>query len=202
MIRNVSILARDLTWLVFLGGACAASHGDRGAPEQAVDPVSTGIAGRVSAQAVRESALTASNFSIKVDGPCNPATDGWKPEPIAVTDQQQAEIDRGEDPDITPPGYVDKAPIGEPFCVGYPILRPGEGTPEEVGVWRVECASDRDCPEGSLCPLDETPGVFCAVACSSEADCLSGQVCRKYGDKGTSSCACGPPDWCGHPPTI
>ncbi len=134
-----------------------------------------------------QASLTA---TVQIDSACDPAKDGWKPEPVPLSaaDAQPSVIS-------CPVGYQHIAPAGSPYCAYATQLIPGEPQGREVHFWAAVCQSDDHCPTGARCPIDNG-NQNCAVECTDSGDCLMGKVCTAYGDKGLLTCQCGPPDYC------
>jgi hypothetical protein len=172
-------------------GACAFGHDSQ--------PSRDGLGTAGAALPSQGQALTEPP-SIQVDGPCNPATEGWKRDPIVVSPEAQAKIDRGEPVWISnPPDYQHLAPIGVPYCEFTHQFYPGESRGREVYFWAARCASDADCPTGSRCPVDGF-AEQCSVECVTDGDCSLGKACAVVGSKGLRLCQCGPPTYCYNPP--
>lgn len=97
--------------------------------------------------------------------PCDPQTEGWKPEAIPLTEKQQEQASNGQPSLQTfPPGYQWKAPVGVPECVGSPGM-------EQL---QASCQSNADCPAGAVCPAGYD---YCVTPCKVDSDCTRPNEC-------------------------
>ncbi|HKU39229.1 MAG TPA: hypothetical protein VJR89_13805 [Polyangiales bacterium] len=121
-----------------------------------------------------------------IDKACDVRADGWKAAPLEVPAELRSAAAAGEPVAIpVPPGYQHMPPRGVPYC----------DQRVRGNAWATRCATDADCPKGSLCPVDNAD-MKCEATCQTNADCTGGAVCLGRARKPSKLCTCAPPNWC------